>query len=104
MLFLSSQGVPASPDVWQTFGLLAAFVAVVVLFLNYLQRKDKSGEMVVERWVKAMDDLEERSSTAHIRAAEICAQSERERNASLAQVMEALGRAVAVIERHEREV
>jgi hypothetical protein len=68
-----------------------------------LVRKDKSDEVSATRIVKAMDDMESRSSVALVRGAEICAASERERNAAMRELMGALARAMAVIERLERE-
>lgn len=101
MLFLLSQ-LPTSPDIWQTFGLLAAFVAVVGMFLWYLVRKDKADETRDARLVRAMDELEKRSSEAHVKAAVICAEAERERIAAAREMQAALGRASVLLDQHER--
>lgn len=91
----------ASPDIWQTFGLLAAFVATVGVFIYYLIRIDAGRREDDARRDKTLEAIEDKSSRTNLEAARICAESQREATQVNRESMAVLARCTAALERVE---
>jgi hypothetical protein len=90
MIEPSQAQVLDSTDIWQTFGLLAAFVAQSIIFIWYLSRHDKRFE-----------DSETRSSAAHLEASKMCVEAQRDGHAVMRECVGAMARVSASLERIE---
>lgn len=98
LILLQAEAGGLPPWIGQVVQSCAVLVSVY-FFIQYLNRKDKQLELI-----------EQRSSAAHVKAAEICKQSQDEGHAIMRECMSAIGasnatlaRSNQLLERLERE-